>query len=275
MVTSAADFAAFSAMHPLLNVATAAARAAGNHIIRNFERADQLEVKQKGRNDFVSEVDQRAEALIVEVIREKYPDHAILAEEGGADGEHEVRWIIDPLDGTTNFLHQLPHFAVSLAAEVRGELAHGVVYNPFSQELFAASKGAGATLDGRKIRVSKHAHTEGALLGTGFPYRKGDDFPKILAALGEIMPLAAGIRRAGAASLDLAYVAAGRLDGFWEFNLAPWDVAAGMVIVKEAGGMSADIHGKGNPLNSGNIVAANPKLCVELGGVLQRSLRSS
>lgn len=275
MVTSAADFAAFSAMHPLLNVATAAARAAGNHIIRNFERADQLEVKQKGRNDFVSEVDQRAEALIVEVIREKYPDHAILAEEGGADGEHEVRWIIDPLDGTTNFLHQLPHFAVSIAAEVRGELAHGVVYNPFSQELFAASKGAGATLDGRKIRVSKHAHTEGALLGTGFPYRKGDDFPKILAALGEIMPLAAGIRRAGAASLDLAYVAAGRLDGFWEFNLAPWDVAAGMVIVKEAGGMSADIHGKGNPLNSGNIVAGNPKLCVELGGVLQRSLRAS
>lgn len=260
-------------MHPLLNVATAAARAAGNHIMRNFERVDQLKIAQKGRNDFVSEVDQRAESIIVEVIREKYPDHAILAEEGGADGEHEVRWIIDPLDGTTNFLHQLPHFAVSIAAEVRGELAHGVVYNPFSQELFAASKGAGATLDGRKIRVSKHAGVDGALLGTGFPYRKGDDFPKILGALGEIMQHAAGIRRAGAASLDLAYVAAGRLDGFWEFNLAPWDVAAGMVIVKEAGGMNADIHGKGTPLETGNIVAANPKLCVELGGVLQRSLR--
>lgn len=273
MVPSAPVPAPLPAMHPLLNVATAAAREAGNHIMRHFDRVDQLKVAQKGRNDFVSEVDKQAEAIIVDVIREKYPDHAILAEEGGAAGEHEVRWIIDPLDGTTNFLHQLPHFAVSIAAEVRGELAHGVVYNPFSQELFAASKGAGATLDGRKIRVSKHPGLDGALLGTGFPYRKGDDFPRILGALGQIMQQAAGIRRAGAAALDLAYVAAGRLDGFWEFNLSPWDVAAGMVIVKEAGGMSADIHGRGKPLETGNIVAANPKLCEALGGVLQRSLR--
>ena len=215
-------------MQPLLNIAMRAARRAGDLIVKSLSRLDSLKIDSKGRNDFVTDIDRKAEADIIATIHRSYPDHAILAEESGRSGESEFVWIIDPLDGTTNFLHGFPVFAVSIALQQKGRLQHGVVYDPMRQEFFTASRGDGAQLEGKKIRVSSQRTLEGSLIGTGLPFRAAVSYiDEYLAMLKVVMSTAAGVRRPGAASLDLAYVAAGRIDGFWEFGLSPWDTAAG------------------------------------------------
>jgi myo-inositol-1(or 4)-monophosphatase len=246
-------------MQPLLNIAMRAARRAGDTIVRSLSRLDSIKVDTKGRNDFVSEVDRKAEADIIATVRRSYPDHAFLAEESGRSGAGEFVWIIDPLDGTTNFLHGFPTFAVSVAVEHKSRLMHAVVYDPMRQEFFTASRGEGAQLEGRKIRVSSQRTLEGALIGTGFPFRAGDHIDDYLAILKVVMSTAAGVRRPGAASLDLAYVAAGRVDGFWEFGLSPWDTAAGTLLIQEAGGRVGTPAGLEYELGR-NIVAGNPKV---------------
>jgi myo-inositol-1(or 4)-monophosphatase len=247
-------------MQPLLNIAVRAARRAGDLIVRNLDRVSSLNVQAKGRNDFVSEIDQMAERDIIETVRRVYPEHAFLCEESGRHGESEVLWIIDPLDGTTNFLHGFPTFAVSIAVEVRGRIEHAVVYDPMRQELFTASRGYGAQVDGRRIRVSKQLTLDGALIATGFPYRENarwiDDYMAMLKA---VMMETAGIRRPGAAALDLAYVAAGRTDGFWEIGLSAWDTAAGTLLVTEAGGMIGTLTGQ-QYTQGGHVVAGTPKV---------------
>ncbi|HUS25443.1 MAG TPA: inositol monophosphatase family protein [Candidatus Binatia bacterium] len=258
-------------MHALVNIAVSAARAAGNLIMRNLERADTLQVTRKSLNDFVSDVDRNAEAEIVRQIRKAYPDHAIVAEEGGASGKHDFTWIIDPLDGTTNFLHRFPHFAVSIGVQHKGKLEHGVIYAPCTQDLFAASRGVGAILNGRKIRVSKTSQLEDSLIGTGVPIGAGSNLDAYLPQLRAIVEKTAGVRRAGSAALDLAYVACGRLDAFWELNLKPWDMAAGILMVQEAGGIVSDLYGgdADQALGSGNILAASPKLYDLIGPLLR------
>jgi len=246
-------------MHPLLNIAVRAARRAGEIIVRSMVRLESLDVTTKGRNDFVSEVDRAAERAIIEDIRRLYPDHAFLAEESGASGSGDTVWIIDPLDGTTNFLHGFPVFAVSIACELRGRVEHGVIYDPMRQELFTASRGGGAHLENRRMRVSGQRGLEGALIATGFPFRdESPDVDVYLAMFRDVMTRTAGIRRAGAAALDLAYVAAGRVDGFWEMGLKPWDTAAGALMVQEAGGRVGRVGG-GDYHHHGDIVAASPK----------------
>ncbi|MDE2304217.1 MAG: inositol monophosphatase [Gammaproteobacteria bacterium] len=252
-------------MHALLNIAVRAARRSGDAIARNLGRIDDLKVDSKGRNDFVTDVDRRAEAEIIATVRRSYPDHAFLGEESGRSGDGEYVWIIDPLDGTTNFLHGFPVFAVSIAVEHRGKVQHAVVYDPVRQELFTASRGAGAQLDGRRIRVSARRTLQGSLIGTGFPFRaeSSDLVDDYLAVLKSVMGVAAGVRRAGAAALDLAYVAAGRLDGFWEFGLKPWDTAAGSLLIQEAGGQVSTATGGEFALDP-DVVAGNPKICAAL-----------
>jgi len=247
-------------MQPLLNIAIRAARRAGDLIVRNVDRVPSLDVRSKSRNDFVSEIDQAAERDIIETIRRSHPDHGFLGEESGRSGGDEFLWIIDPLDGTTNFLHGFPTFAVSLACEYRGRLEHGVIYDPMRQELFTTSRGDGAQLDGKRIRVSKQAGLEGALIGTGFPYRANARWiDEYLAMLKAVMQQTAGIRRPGAASLDLAYVAAGRIDGFWEIGLNAWDTAAGTLLITEAGGHIGTLSG-GEYRQGGNVIAGTPKV---------------
>lgn len=247
-------------MHPTLNIAIRAARSAGRILLRYYERADQLAVQTKGRNDFVSEVDRSAEAAIIQELRARFPDHAILAEESGSQGDSEFEWIIDPLDGTTNYLHGFPQFSVSIALRHRGRLEQAVVYDPLREELFTASYGRGAQLNDRRLRVSSRSGLEGALIGTGFPFR---DYRHIDAYLGMFRAMledTAGLRRPGSAALDFAYVAAGRLDGFWELGLAPWDFAAGALLVTEAGGTVTDLAGGLRQFDTGNVVAGNLKL---------------
>ena len=247
-------------MQPLLNIAVRAARRAGDLIVRNVDRVPTLNVRSKSRNDFVSEVDHMAERDIIETIRRTHPDHGFLGEEGGRSGGDEFVWIIDPLDGTTNFLHGFPTFAVSLACQYRGRIEHAVVYDPMRQELFTASRGDGAQLDGRRIRVSKQATLEGALIGTGFPYRENSRWiDPYLAMLKTVMQQSAGIRRPGAAALDLAYVAAGRIDAFWEIGLNAWDTAAGTLLITEAGGRIGTLTG-GEYRQNGNVLAGSPKV---------------
>ncbi len=247
-------------MQPLLNIAVRAARRAGEIIIRGMNRLHRLDVRTKGQNDFVTEIDMAAERDIIQTIHRHYPDHAILGEETGSSGDSEFVWIIDPLDGTTNFLHGFPQFSVSIGIQRRGRMEHGVVYDPLRQELFTASRGEGAQLDGRRIRVSAQAGLERALIGTGFPYRSNLHWlDPYMAMLKAITQQTAGIRRAGSAALDLAYIAAGRLDGFWELGLAPWDTAAGSLLITEAGGMVGTITG-GEYNQRGNIVAGTPKV---------------
>jgi len=259
-------------MQPLLNIAVRAARRAGDLIVRNVDRVPTLGVRSKSRNDFVSEIDQLAERDIIETIRRTHPDHGFLGEEGGRSGGDEFVWIIDPLDGTTNFLHGFPTFAVSLACEYRGRLEHAVVYDPMRQELFTASRGDGAQRDGRRIRVSKQAGLEGALIGTGFPYRANARWiDEYLAMLKSVMQQTAGVRRPGAASLDLAYVAAGRIDGFWEIGLNSWDTAAGTLLITEAGGHVGTLSG-GEYRQGGNIIAGTPKVYEALVECLKPSV---
>ena len=245
-------------MQPMLNIAVRAARAAGNIIIRQFDRAQDLPASEKSKNDYVTEVDKQAEAVIIDTLLKAYPKHAILAEEGGAQGKSEYVWIIDPLDGTTNFMHGFPHFAVSIALQHKGKLQQAVIYDPLRQELFTTSRGDGAYLNDRRIRVSKRKNLDGALLGTGFPFGESANIDRFLDTCRTLMPVTAGIRRAGAATLDLAYVACGRLDGFWEFGLKPWDIAAGALLIEEAGGVVCSIDTDKEYLTSGNIVSGNP-----------------
>ncbi len=247
-------------MQPALNIAIKAARQAGNIIVRSLDRLDTINVDSKGTNDFVSEVDRRAEEAIVRIIRQSYPDHAILAEESGASAGNDFCWIIDPLDGTTNFLHGFPQFAVSIALANKGRLEQAVIYDPVSEELFTASRGAGAFCNQRRLRVSQTRGLEGSLLGTGFPYRDFAHLDTYLACFKSLLLKTAGIRRPGSAALDLAFVAAGRLDGFWEAGLKPWDMAAGVLLIREAGGLVSDFSGGEDFIALGNIVAGNPRV---------------
>lgn len=247
-------------MHALLNIAVRAARAAGEVIIRSLNRLESLTITSKGRNDFVSEVDHAAEAEIIKLIRKNYPSHAFLAEESGRTGDSDTIWIIDPLDGTTNFLHGFPIFAVSIACQMKGRLEHAVVYDPISQEIFSATRGGGAHLDNRRLRVSKQRGLEGALIGTGFPYRANVRYMDCyLAMLRAVMENTAGVRRPGSAALDMAYVAAGRTDAFWEIGLSPWDTAAGTLLIQEAGGRIGTLTG-GEYTQGGNVLAGSPKV---------------
>jgi myo-inositol-1(or 4)-monophosphatase len=247
-------------MHPLVNIAVRAARRAGEIIVRSLNHLESLQVTSKGRNDYVSEVDRAAEREIIAVIHKHYPDHAILAEESGQSGENDTVWIIDPLDGTTNFLHGFPVFAVSIAVQQRGHMEIGVIYDPMRQEIFSAVRGAGAHLENRRIRVSKQRGLEGALLATGFPFRDNDpNAEHYFEMFRTLSGLTAGIRRPGAAALDLAYVAAGRVDGFWELGLKPWDTAAGTLMIQEAGGRVGTPSG--DPYRLGpHIVAGAPRV---------------
>ncbi len=251
-------------MHPLVNIAVGAARRAGELIVRNLDRAGGITVSEKSRNDFVTEVDRAAEQLVIETIHKAYPDHGILAEESGRQGGDEYVWIIDPLDGTTNFLHGFPQFAVSIACQHRGRVEAGVIFDPLRSELFTASRGAGAQLENRRLRVSGQRSIDGSLIGTGFPYRANTRWLKpYLAMLEQVMQHAAGVRRPGSAALDLAYVAAGRLDGFWELGLAPWDTAAGNLMITEAGGRIGTLAGT-EYRDGGNLIAGNPRVYTAL-----------
>jgi myo-inositol-1(or 4)-monophosphatase len=264
-------------MQPLLNIAVRAARRAGDIIVRAIPRLEAVEVHSKGRNDYVTEVDRAAEADIIETIRRLHPDHAILAEESGASGNSDVVWIIDPLDGTTNFMHGFPTFAVSIGVQVRGRMEHAVVFDPMRQEMFTASRGEGSQCDGRKIRVSKQTTLEGSLIATGFPFRADSPWlDEYLAMQKAVMVKAAGLRRPGAAALDLAYVAAGRCDGFWELGLKPWDTAAGTLLITEAGGRVGTLSGD-DYKQGGHIIGGTPKvfaaLVAEISPLVPASLK--
>ena len=252
-------------MHPMLNIATRAARAAGTVIYRSMDKVENLKISTKAANDFVSDVDKQAEAAIISTIQKAYPDHTIKAEESGQlKGNPDFQWIIDPLDGTPNFLHGFPQFAVSIAFMERGRLSQAVIFNPINQELFTASRGEGAMLNDRRLRVSKRKGLEGALLGTGFPFKAQHHLDVYLQTFKALFPMTAGIRRPGSAALDLAFVAAGRLDGFWEIGLNDWDMAAGALLVTEAGGLVSDFSGGSDYLETGNVVCGTPRVFKEI-----------
>lgn len=253
-------------MHPMLNIAVRAARRAGTIIVRSLEKRYNLRIDIKGQNDFVTEVDRQAEASIINTLRKAYPNHGILAEESGVQAGEDYQWIIDPLDGTTNFLHGNPQFGVSIALKYKDRLDQAVIYDPLRDELYTASRGEGAFLNGRRVRVSGLMSLEGALLGTGFPFRMQEHIHAYLNTFNALFSLVADVRRAGSAALDLAYVAAGRLDGFWEIGLGEWDMAAGSLLIQEAGGLVSDFSGGNDYLKTGNLVAGSPKV---FKGILQ------
>ena len=258
-------------MHPSLSIAVKAARRAGTVITRGARDLDLLTVTSKGPKDFVSEIDREAERQIVETLLTAYPDHAILAEERTAKGENaeaENVWIIDPLDGTPNFLHGFPQYCVSIALAHKNVVQQGVIYDPVRNDLFTASRGRGAFLNDRRIRVSKRDHLRDCLIGTGFPFRDGSYLDTYLQMMKTMIQQTAGLRRPGAAALDLAYVAAGFYDGFWEVGLNAWDVAAGSLLVQEAGGLIGDLTGEGDFLFGGQVIAANPKVFAQMVNTL-------
>jgi len=245
----------------MLNIAVRAARRAGSIINRATLDGSALQVRSKRANDFVTRVDGAAEEAVIDIVRKAYPDHGFIAEESGeSTPDAEYLWIIDPLDGTTNFIHGFPQYAVSIAVQHRGALTHAVVYDPAKNELFTASKGRGAFLNDRRIRVSKCLKLDDALVGTGFPFKELGRLDLYMRQLRVFMEKSSGVRRAGAAALDLAYVACGRLDAFWELGLAPWDMAAGALLIQEAGGLVADITGEQEFMRSGDVCAATPKI---------------
>ncbi|HSC82707.1 MAG TPA: inositol-phosphate phosphatase [Pseudomonas sp.] len=252
-------------MQPMLNIALRAARSAGELIFRSIERLDVISINEKDARDYVTEIDRAAEQTIIQALQKAYPTHGFLGEEGGlieGTGEGaDYLWIIDPLDGTTNFIRGVPHFAVSIACKYRGRLEHAVVLDPVRQEEFTASRGRGAAINGRRLRVSTRKSLDGALLGTGFPFRDSqlEHLDNYFGMFRSLAGQTAGIRRAGAASLDLAYVAAGRFDAFWEFGLSEWDMAAGALLIQEAGGLISDFSGGHEFLEKGQIVAGNTK----------------
>ena len=252
-------------MQPMLNIALRAARSAGELIVRSIERLDTISISEKDAKDYVTEIDRAAEQVIITAILKAHPDHGINAEESeriaGKDQGADYEWIIDPLDGTTNFIHGVPHFAVSIACKYRGRIEHAVVIDPVRQEEFTASRGRGAAFNGRRMRVSKRKTLDTALLATGFPFREGQlaHMDNYMSMFKDLAVQSAGIRRAGAASLDLAYVACGRYDAFWEYGLSEWDMAAGALLIQEAGGLVSDFNGDHSFLDSGHIVAGGPK----------------
>jgi myo-inositol-1(or 4)-monophosphatase len=251
-------------MHPMLNIAVKAARRAGNLIHRATENLEHLTVTKKSHADYVSEVDRAAEQAIIETLLQAYPTHAILAEESGTQGDSEFVWIIDPLDGTTNFLHGYPQYAVSIALQHNGILTQAVIYDPTKNDLFTATRGRGAYLNDRRLRVSKRRELSECLIGTGFPYTRFEHIDAYMAILRELMEKTAGLRRPGSAALDLANTAAGRYDGFFETGLKPWDIAAGCLLITEAGGLVGDLQGRDGFLKSGHICAGNPDIYPQL-----------
>jgi myo-inositol-1(or 4)-monophosphatase len=255
-------------MHPMLGIAVKAVRRAGAIINRATRDLDLIAITRKRHNDFVTEVDKAAEAAIIEVLHRAYPDHAILAEESGAtagsQGESEYTWIIDPLDGTTNFIHGFPQYAVSIALRHKGLLTQAVIFDPTKNELFTGTRGRGAFLNDRRIRVAKRTQLADALIGTGFPFRGFETLDEYLGMFRALTARTAGLRRAGSAALDIAYVAAGRLDGFWEMGLSPWDMAAGALLVQESGGLVGDFRGEPGYLASGRIVCGSPKIFAQM-----------
>ena len=254
-------------MHPSLSIAVKAARRAGTVITRGARDLDLLTVTSKGPKDFVSEIDREAERQIVETLLTAYPDHAILAEEGTAKGDNaeaENVWIIDPLDGTTNFLHGFPQYCVSIALAHKGQVTQAVIYDPCRNDLFTATRGRGAFLNDRRMRVSRRTHLRDCLIGTGFPFKDGSYLDTYLKMMKTMIESTAGLRRPGAAALDLAYVAAGFYDGFWEVGLNPWDVAAGSLLVQESGGLIGDLSGEGDFLHGAQVIAANPKVFAQM-----------
>ena len=258
---------------PNLNLMIRAARKAGRALVRDFNEVENLQVSVKGAGDFVTAADRRAEEIIRRELMEARPAYGWLAEEGGEEpgSDKTRRWIVDPLDGTTNFLHGLPHFAVSIALEHKGRIVAGVVFDPAKDEIFVAETGEGCWMNDRRARVSARREMGSALFATGVPFGAKRTLPRTLRDLSTLMPRTAGVRRWGAAALDLAYVAVGRLDGFWERELSPWDIAAGDILVREAGGLVAGIGavpGQGDPVGTGAIVAANPDLFEPLNAAL-------
>ncbi len=247
-------------MHPMLNIAVRAARRAATVILRNIERVDALEISLKGRRDYVCSVDRDAEILAIDTLRTAYPDHQFLGEESGGSGNSDFVWIIDALDGTTNYLHGYPQVAVSIALEFRGEVQQAVVYDPLRDELFTATRGSGAQLNNRRLRVSRCRALEAAQLATGFPVRDDRLIDPYLLSFAKFLHRVDGVRNGGSPALDLAYVAAGRLDGFWEFGLKPWDIAAGLLLVQEAGGMIGPPYPDQDMMRQGDVVAAAPKI---------------
>jgi len=255
------------ALHPMLNIAIKAARAAGAIINRASLDLERVHVNSKAPNDFVTEVDHAAEAAIIDTLLAAYPGHGILAEESGsARGarDSEYVWIIDPLDGTTNFIHGLPTYAVSIGLSFRNQIQQAVVYDPARNDLFYATRGRGAYLNDKRLRVSRRTRIAEALIGTGFPFRKGDDLGEYLKILETVMRACAGVRRPGAAALDLCYVAAGWYDGFFESGLSPWDVAAGSLLVTEAGGLVGNFTGEADFLHQREVLAGSPKIYGQL-----------
>ncbi|MDD2609707.1 MAG: inositol monophosphatase family protein [Giesbergeria sp.] len=260
-----------SNLHPMLNVAIKAARAAGALINRAALDVEAVRISQKQINDFVTEVDHASEQAIIETLLTAYPGHGILAEESGSEygaKDSEFVWIIDPLDGTTNFIHGFPVYAVSIALSVRGKIEQAVVYDPSRNDLFTATKGRGAYINDRRIRVSKRTQLKDSLISTGFPFRPGDNFQNYLRMMADVMPRTAGLRRPGAAALDLAYIAAGYCDGFFETGLSIWDIAAGSLLVTEAGGLVGNFTGEADFLEQGECLAGNPRIYGQLVSIL-------
>jgi len=265
-------------MEPMVNIALRAARKAGELIARAADRPDLIRIDEKGRNDFVTETDRAAEKEIIYHLRKAYPDHRIVGEESGVlegTDDNNYEWIVDPLDGTTNFIRGIPHYAVSIAFRHRGRLEHAVVYDPMREELFTATRGNGAVLDEHKIRVSGNKDLDRALIGTGFPYRQADmELDAYLAMLGKVVKNSSGVRRPGAAALDLCYVACGRLDAFFETGLQPWDLAAGTLIIREAGGIVSALNGGENHLETGHVLAGTPRIYRALAKLCAKEIKA-
>jgi myo-inositol-1(or 4)-monophosphatase len=262
---------------PVLNVMANAALKAARGLIRDFGEVEQLQVSVKGPGEFVSTADLRAERTLRNELRRARPGYALLFEEGGAEEgtDKHHRWIVDPLDGTTNFLHGIPHFAISIALERDGEIIAGLVYEPTRDEMFWAEKGVGAYLNDRRLRVSARRQLSDAVIGTGLPFRGKGDHDSYVPTLARVMAATAGVRRLGAAALDLAYVAAGRYDGFWEFGVCPWDIAAGLLLVREAGGFVSDLTGGHDMMECGDVLAANDRLHLPLAALIKEALRAA
>jgi len=257
---------------PLINVMVTAVMKACRNLRRDFGEVEQLQVSKKGPADFVTMADKKAEEILFEELRRVRPDFGFLMEEGGEikGKRDDIRFIVDPLDGTTNFLHGIPHFAITVAVEERGTITHGVTYAPITDELFWAERGQGAYLNDSRLRVSGREKMDSAVLATGIPFMGRDGHDTFMAEMAEFMPGVAGIRRFGAASLDLAYVAAGRFDGYWEAGLKPWDMAAGLLLVREAGGFVSDMTGRADIFGKGSVIAANAKLHAPMERVIKR-----
>lgn len=254
----------------MLNIAVRAARAAGEIIIRYVDRIEDISITEKKRGDFTTEIDRQAEKAIIKILQQTYPKHAILAEENGQQKEHEYLWIVDPLDGTRNYIQGLSQYAVSIALQHRGVLQQAVVYAPMQQEIFTASRGRGAQVNNRRLRVNNKKSLQNALIGISTPFQTQQQIDAYLLGINKLSPLtSAGIRQSGSTALDLAYVACARLDAAWGIGLQPWDVAAGMLLIEEAGGISSSTNGECRPIESGNIIAANPAIHTQMSKILK------